>query len=104
MSEHDKDDDNDKPKMKIVFAEGCFDDFEGTQEELDELVAQLTEMTESGELLEKSVKLDDIEILGYDSPEELIEELTEKAIEANETYGFDEEGFVKYPFTGNTRH
>lgn len=101
MSEHDKDGEN-KP-MKIVFAEGCFDDFEGTQEELDELVAHLTEMAASGELLEKSVPLDDLEILGYNSPEELIEELTEKAIEANETYGFDEEGFIKYPFTGNTR-
>lgn len=96
--------DDEQPKMKIVFAKGCFDDFDGTQEELDELVAQLTEMAESGELLEKSVAVDDIEILGYDSPEELIEEIAEKAIEASEKYGFDEEGFVKYPFTGNTRH
>jgi hypothetical protein len=56
MSEQDKDD-NKKP-IKIVFAEGCFDDFEGTQEELDELVAQLTEMAEDGSLLEKSVAVD----------------------------------------------
>ena len=101
MSEQDKD--GEQPKYKITFAPGCFDDFEGTQEELDELVAQLTEMAESGELMEKSVSLDDVEILGYNSPEELIEELTEKAIEANETYGFDEEGFIKFPFN-NTRH
>ena len=57
MSEQDKD--NGKKSMKIVFAEGCFDDFEGTQEELDELVAQLTEMAESGELLEKAVPVDE---------------------------------------------
>ena len=49
--------------MKIVFAEGCFDEFDGTQEELDELISQLTAMAESGELLEKatSVDLDDID-------------------------------------------
>ena len=101
MSDQDKD--KDQGKMKIEFAPGCFDDFEGTQEELDELVAQLTEMAESGELLEKSVRLDDLEILGYDSPEDLIEDITEKAVEANETYGFDDEGFIKFPFN-NTRH
>ena len=28
---------------KIVFATGCFDDFVGTQEELDEWIADLTE-------------------------------------------------------------
>lgn len=96
----DKDDDN-KKSMKITFAPGCFDDFEGTQEELDELVAQLTVMAESGELLEKSVPIEDLEdIEGID---EFIEEIVEKSIEADEKYGFDDEGFVKFPFT-NTRH
>ena len=64
MSEQDKDNDNEQPKVwKIQFAPGCFDDFEGTQEELDELVAQLTEMAESGELFENAtpISLDDIE-------------------------------------------
>jgi len=28
---------------KIVFAPGCFDDFVGTQEELDEMVADITQ-------------------------------------------------------------
>jgi len=56
MSEQDKDGEG-KP-MKIVFAEGCFNDFEGTQEELDELVAQLTEMAESGELLEQATPVE----------------------------------------------
>jgi hypothetical protein len=56
MSEQDKD--GEKKPIKIVFAEGCFDDFEGTQEELDELVAQLTEMAKDGSLLEKSVAID----------------------------------------------
>lgn len=55
----DKDDDN--KSMKIVFAEGCFDDFDGTQEELDDLVAQLSEMAASGELLKNSVAVADFE-------------------------------------------
>lgn len=37
-------------KMKIEFAEGCFDDFDGTQEELDELKKTIETMFESGEL------------------------------------------------------
>ena len=59
MSEQDKDDE--QPKYKITFAPGCFDEFEGTQEELDELIAHLTELAESGELAENSVALDDLE-------------------------------------------
>ena len=34
----------DTPKIKITFAPGCFDTFEGTQEELDELVESVKEM------------------------------------------------------------
>lgn len=33
--------------MKVQFAPGAFDDFDGTQEELDALVAELEEMFES---------------------------------------------------------
>ena len=33
--------------MKVQFAPGAFDDFEGTQEELDALIAELEEMFES---------------------------------------------------------
>ena len=41
-------------KLKLEFAPGCFDDFEGTQEELDELVIEIQRMFDSGEFLEKS--------------------------------------------------
>jgi hypothetical protein len=34
----------DTPKIKITFAPGCFDTFEGTQKELDELVESVKEM------------------------------------------------------------
>lgn len=47
-----------KKKPEIVFAPGCFDHFEGTQEELDELVAEINRMVETGEIFEKSMPLD----------------------------------------------
>lgn len=51
----------DKKEMKIEFAPGAFDSFEGTQEELNELIAQITAMAESGELAENSTELNDDE-------------------------------------------
>lgn len=42
MSNTNKPQDDDS--LKIVFAEGCFDDFEGTQEELDEMIAEIKEI------------------------------------------------------------
>ena len=48
-----------KKKMKIEFAPGAFDTFDGTQEELDALVAELERLAESGELEENSVALED---------------------------------------------
>lgn len=44
--------------IKIEFAPGCFDNFEGTQEELDELISEIKQMVENGELLENSKPLD----------------------------------------------
>jgi transcription antitermination factor NusG len=47
--------------MKVKFAPGAFDDFDGTQEELDALKAELEEMFESmtpEELAEQSKKVD----------------------------------------------
>ena len=35
-------------KLKVVFAEGSMDEFEGTQEELDVLVAEIKEMVANG--------------------------------------------------------
>lgn len=49
---------SEKKKPEIIFAPGCFDDFDGTQEELDELVAELNRMVESGELFELATPID----------------------------------------------
>lgn len=44
--------------LKVVFAPGCFDDFDGTQDELDDLISQIHKMVETGEIFEKSTKVD----------------------------------------------
>jgi hypothetical protein len=65
-------------KPEIVFAPGCFDNFEGTQEELDEMIAEIQRMAESGELFENSTELD-LEDLAEEDPEfadKLIESLS----------------------------
>ena len=58
MSEQDKDKDNEQPKYKITFAEGCFDDFDGTQEELQEMIAHIRQMASDGTLQEKAEPID----------------------------------------------
>lgn len=62
-----------KKPLEVVFAPGCFDDFEGTQEELDEMIAEINRLAETGELFERSLPVDLDEL----SDEEL-EELAEK--------------------------
>jgi len=59
-------DDITEPEMQLEFAPGCFDDFEGTQAELDELVAEIQRMFASGEFAERSQPV----------TEELFEELS----------------------------
>lgn len=59
--------DSEEDKIKVVFAPGCFDEFEGTQEELNELVAEIQRMADSGELFE------DVKQVSFDELEELAE-------------------------------
>lgn len=46
---------------EVVFAPGCFDDWDGTQEELAELIAELKNMVQNGTLLENSTPVSDEE-------------------------------------------
>lgn len=62
----------DKKKMEIVFAPGCFDSFDGTQEELDELMAKIQEMADSGELENQAVLIDPTEFLSEEEIDELL--------------------------------
>lgn len=65
---------------KIVFEPGCFDNLEVSQEELDEIVAMLKEMAESGELEANSRELteEDIEAMDDDELQLLAEALDRK--------------------------
>ena len=54
------------PKYTIEFAPGAFNSFEGTQEELDEMIAELTAMAETGELFENSEPVDLDELFDQD--------------------------------------
>ena len=64
---------NDK-KIHIEFAPGAFDNWDGTQEELDAFVAEIQRLAESGDLEELSVPLD----------EEGLEQLSDEEIAAIE--------------------
>ena len=56
-------------KPKIIFEEGCFDSMDDwTQEELNELIADIEEMVDNGTLLENSTPVDEL-------PEEEQEEI-----------------------------
>lgn len=67
---------NDKKKIHVEFAPGAFDSFDGTQEELDALVAELERMAESGELAENSVALDDWDDLDDEDRDIIADALT----------------------------
>lgn len=66
-----------KKPLKVIFDPGCFNNFEGTQEELDEFVKQIQEFAESGLLFENSVELtdEDIEELDEDTRQQIIRAL-----------------------------
>lgn len=73
----------DDKKVKIEFLPGAFDNFEGTQEELDELIAELTKSVEDGSFLDKSVFID-MEQLAEEDPE-LFETLSKRLSELDLT-------------------
>ena len=50
-----------RKELKVVFAPGCFDTFEGTQEELDELMAEIGKLIQSGELFDNAVPIDELD-------------------------------------------
>ena len=66
-----------KKPLKVIFDPGCFDNFEGTQAELDAFVVQIQEFAESGLLFENSVELtdDEIEDLDEDTRQQIIRAL-----------------------------
>ena len=66
-----------KKPPRVIFDPGCFNNFEGTQAELDAFVAQIQVFAESGLLFENSVELtdEDIEDLDEDTRQQIIRAL-----------------------------
>ena len=50
-----------RKEIKIQFAPGSFDNFDGTQEELEELLSEIQRLVETGELFEKAIPLEDLD-------------------------------------------
>jgi len=48
-------------ELKVVFAEGCFDNFEGTPEELADFIAEIKNMAQNGTLMDNATQLTDEE-------------------------------------------
>lgn len=72
----------DKKDLKIEFAPGCFDGFDGTQEELDAMIAEIQLAVESGEFFDDSEELTD------EAFDELPDEVKEQIIRSlNDEFG-----------------
>lgn len=70
---------NKKP-TQIFFAPGCFDNFEGTQQELDQLIADIQSMVETGEIFDRAVPLEELESSDFDLlPESVKSEILREA-------------------------
>lgn len=67
------DNEENKKPIEVVFAPGCFDNFDGTQEELNELIQQIQKMADSGELFENARPLDLDDLLDETDPSEIEE-------------------------------
>ena len=70
-------------KMKVEFAPGCFDDFDGTQQELDDLVTEIQRMVNSGEMFENSTPVTE------ESLADLSEEEQQVLLDAVRMFGAD---------------
>ena len=71
---------NKKNKITVTFAPNAFDDFDGTQEELDALIAEIQRMAESGELEEHSIPLDEEHLADLtDEERDIIEQAVDNA-------------------------
>ena len=55
-------------KYEIRFAPGAFDDFEGTQEELDELINEIKNLADNDDLYENSYPVD-MDLLETEDPD-----------------------------------
>lgn len=84
---------DEKKPLVVTFAPGCFEHFDGTQEELDELIKTIQEMAENGTLAEQSVPLDEaLDLMSDEDLQELADQL-----------GVDFEDAVAIPLSENKK-
>jgi hypothetical protein len=62
--------------IEVIFAPGCFDHFEGTQEELDELIAEI--QTKFTSMTPEELELMSTPIEGLDITEEELEAMLDE--------------------------
>ena len=60
-------------EIKIVFSPGCFDNFDGSQEELDQLVKEIQDMVSDGSLFDETKLLTEEDL--DDLPPEVLESI-----------------------------
>lgn len=63
-----------KPKFRVEFAPGCFDDFDGTEEELQSMIALIHQMAADGTIFDNS------EPISEEEEQEILEELQKRSL------------------------
>jgi hypothetical protein len=64
---------DEKKPLEVIFAPGCFDTFDGTQEELDEFIAEIHKAIESGEFFDDATPITEESL--DDLPDHVLEQL-----------------------------
>jgi hypothetical protein len=58
----EKDNEPEQKPLEVVFMPGCFDAFEGSQEELDEIIALIQSKVEDGSILTDSTVIGELTV------------------------------------------
>jgi hypothetical protein len=75
----------DDKKLKIEFAPGCFDQFEGTQEELDQMIKEIMDMFENKSRDEIEAMSTKITAENFDELDESIQEQLVRSFSDDDT-------------------
>lgn len=105
-------DDDQDDGFKVVFAPGCFDGFEGTQEELDALVQELTQKAKDGSLFRDSIAASDMADMSPDDFIAALQRLNPEVVEFVEGLSDEEvtqmlesmDVMAQYPEINHTLH
>ena len=63
-----------KPKFTVKFAPGCFDDFDGTEEELQSMIALIHQMAADGTIFDNS------EPISEEEEQKILEKLQNRSL------------------------